>query len=156
MNLKNSKFFKRIQELRHFSKEKIRKDREQRTRVTRALDMALSEQPHRERDWYSPGHSPPNSLPLSQPVISSPRRRLKKLRCAKKKVAACKGSQSPDYRVAGGQCLADGPPLQELLSASEAKLQGYIQLNNKCYRVECPTSAVPTAGGVPDDERTPR
>ncbi|KAH8326132.1 hypothetical protein KR067_002139 [Drosophila pandora] len=155
MNLKNSKFFKRIQELRHFSKEKIRKDREQRTRVTRALDMALSEQPHRENDWYSPGHSPPNTLPLSQPVISSPRRRLKKLRCSKKKVAARKGSQSPDYRVAGGQCLADGTPLPGLLSASEAKLQGYIQLNNKCYRVECPTSAVPTAGAAPDDERTP-
>ncbi|XP_017092158.2 tubulin polyglutamylase TTLL13 isoform X1 [Drosophila bipectinata] len=151
MNLKNSKFYKRIQELRHFSKEKIRKDREQRSRVTRALDMALSEQPHRERDWSSPDHSPTRS----QPVISSPRRRLKKLRSPKKKAAGLKGSQSPDYRVAGGQCSGDGSPLPGLMSASEAKLQGFIQLNNKCYRVECPTSTVSAVGAVPDDERTP-
>jgi len=61
MNLKNSKFYKRIQELRHFSKDKIRKDREQRSRVVRHLDMALSEQPCSDREWLVQGNRRPNN-----------------------------------------------------------------------------------------------
>ncbi|XP_032577787.1 tubulin polyglutamylase TTLL13 [Drosophila sechellia] len=139
MNLKNSKFFKRIQELRHFSKEKIRKDREKRTHVARALDMALNEQPCLDREWFSPEQSPP-----LQPM--SPRRRMKKTRCLKRRAAAGKqvGDNSPYYGPSSGE---NSPK-----PADEAKLQGFIQLNNKTYRVECPTRVLNPPMNV-DEER---
>uniref|UniRef100_B3P636 GG12126 n=1 Tax=Drosophila erecta TaxID=7220 RepID=B3P636_DROER len=127
MNLKNSKFFKRIQELRHFSKEKLRKDREKRTHVVRALDMALSEQPCLDREWLSPEQSP-----TQQPT--SPRRRIKKIRCVKRRARAGKEvaeNISPYYGQSSGECSP--------MPAVEAKPQGFIQLNNKTYRVDCPT-----------------
>ncbi|XP_016987422.1 tubulin polyglutamylase TTLL13-like [Drosophila rhopaloa] len=140
MNLKNSKFYKRIQELRHFSKEKIRNSREQRTRVSRALDMALSEQPCSDREWFSSEQSP-RALP------ASPRRRVKKFRCPKKKASAGKQMDDPYYHLTGGQSSGDHSP-----GPAEAKLQGFIQLNNTTYRVECPTRVL-NPPKVNDDER---
>ncbi|KAI8046169.1 tubulin polyglutamylase TTLL13 [Drosophila gunungcola] len=129
MNLKNSKFYKRIQELRHFSKEKIRKSREQRTRVsvTRALDMALSERACSDREWFSSEQSPTAGT-------ASPLRRVKKLRYPKKKASVGKQMDDPYYHLAGGQSSGGNSPMQ-----AEAKLQGLIQLNNTTYRVDCPT-----------------
>ncbi|XP_017082830.1 tubulin polyglutamylase TTLL13 [Drosophila eugracilis] len=130
MNLKNSKFYKRIQELRHFSKEKIRKDREQRTRVVRALDMAFSEQPCKDREWFSPGQSP------SQQPSSPRRRRGKKFRGFKKRASAGKeiNDVSPYYEQSSGE----NSPMPE----TDSKLEGFIQLNNTTYRVECPVRIV--------------
>ncbi|XP_017041877.1 tubulin polyglutamylase TTLL13 [Drosophila ficusphila] len=131
MNLKNSKFYKRIQELRHFSKEKIRKGHEQRTRVTRVLDMALSEQPCPDREWYSPEQTSP-----LQP--SSPRRRVKKLKRVKKKASASNDLAAPYYQLTNGHSSGQSSPG----APAEGQLQGFIQLNNTTYRVECPTRVV--------------
>ncbi|EDW25059.1 GL23051 [Drosophila persimilis] len=123
MNLKNSKFYKRIQELRRFSKEKIRKDREQRTCAR--LDMALSEQrPHHESDleWSS-----------------SPRRRSKKTK-GKKKAAS---------RLSGGKDTHCSSPVGDEIPP-EAGIQSYIQLNDKCYRLAC-TRQVPVKSSRDDD-----
>ncbi len=43
MNLKNSKFFKRIQELRRLSKDKIRKEKNRGVRIDFELESALKE-----------------------------------------------------------------------------------------------------------------
>ncbi|XP_036673589.3 tubulin polyglutamylase TTLL13 [Drosophila suzukii] len=139
MNLKNSKFYKRIQELRHFSKDKIRKDREQRSRVVRHLDMALSEQPCSDREWFSPGQSP-----SQQPA--SPRRRGKKTRGLKKKASA--GKETDEISPYYGQSSGQNSPVP----GAEAKLQGFIQLNNTTYRVECPTRLVNPPKNL-DEER---
>lgn len=146
MNLKNSKFYKRIQELRHFSKDKVRNNREHRTRVSRALKMAITEQPCSDREWFSSERSP--SPPPVETI--SPRRRVKKFRYVKKKkVVAGKsvGSMSPGYRLKGGQTSGLESPISGMISSAEAKLQGFIHLDNKRYRVECPTRLVaPSAG----------
>jgi len=142
MNLKNSKFYKRIQELRHFSKDKIRKDREQRSRVVRHLDMALSEQPCSDREWFSPGQSP-----SQQPA--SPRRRGKKIRGLKKKASA--GKETDEISPYYGQSSGQNSPVP----GAEAKLQGFIQLNNTTYRVECPTRLVNPPKNL-DEERAAR
>ncbi|XP_001358370.3 tubulin polyglutamylase TTLL13 [Drosophila pseudoobscura] len=123
MNLKNSKFYKRIQELRRFSKEKIRKDREQRTSAR--LDMALSEQrPRHESDleWSS-----------------SPRRRSKKTK-GKKKAAS---------RLSGGKDTHCSSPVGDEIPP-DAGIQSYIQLNDKCYRLAC-TRQVPVKSSRDDD-----
>ncbi|KAH8306165.1 hypothetical protein KR018_003096 [Drosophila ironensis] len=158
MNLKNSKFFKRIQELRHFSKDKIRMEREQRTPVTRALNMAFSEQPHREDDWLTPSQSSltrnppqPDAISRSQQAMS-PRRRIKKL--MKKKSMARKRIPSPPYRMVAGQCPVEDTIMPALKAAAETKLQGYIQLNNRCYRVQCPSRPT-VCVSHPEGERTP-
>ncbi|KAH8342062.1 hypothetical protein KR059_010405 [Drosophila kikkawai] len=151
MNLKNSKFYKRIQELRNFSKEKVRKDRENRTRVSRALKMAITEQPCSDREWFSSEHSP--SPPPVQAI--SPRRRVKAYRHPKKKAAGKPmGNLFTDYRLNGGQCSDRKSPTPGLRASAEAKLQGFIQLNNKRYRVECPTRVVASPGVSLNPERS--
>ncbi|SPP80989.1 tubulin polyglutamylase TTLL13P [Drosophila guanche] len=117
MNLKNSKFYKRIQELRRFSKEKIRKDREQRTSVR--LDMALSEQ--------RPGHDSDFEWSSSPRRHISPRRRIKKTK-TKKKLAGTR-------LTAGKDTVCSSPADEELQPDDE--IQSYIQLNDKCYRLSC-------------------
>ncbi|KAH8407193.1 hypothetical protein KR222_010324 [Zaprionus bogoriensis] len=108
MNLKNSKFYKRIQELRHFSKEKIRKDREQRdlrTPAIQGVEMALSETPYSrevEMNW-SPKRSP---------------RQKRKL--VKKKM------QELGFR-----------PAQLPEPHNEPKVEGFIDINKMRYRVAC-------------------
>jgi len=134
MNLKNSKFYKRIQELRHFSKEKIRKDREQRslrTPALRGVEMALSEsQCNRDIDltWSQP--SSPNrqpSSPTRQP--SAPSRR--KCSGGKSKVIKKKVEELPSAR---GKVLK---PVKAVETDNDAEVDGFIELNKLRYRVAC-------------------
>lgn len=85
MNFKNSKFYKRIQELRHFSKEKLRRDRERESHSQALLgvQMALSEAPHFKE------------VQLNWPQQSSPRRKTKeKVKILKKKTQEIKRIES--------------------------------------------------------------
>lgn len=130
MNLKNSKFYKRIQELRNFSKEKIRKDREQRglrTPVIRGVEMALSESkcvaPVIELEWSQ------LAGPLKE--TCSPRRRPSptKIKHSKKKASA-----AAEPRLKGGQGFQ---PVKTIGLNDEAPVEGYIDLNNLRFRVAC-------------------
>lgn len=111
MNFKNSKFYKRIQELRHFSKEKLRRDREREShsKALLGVQMALSEAPHHKEvqlNW------PQHLLPQQ----SSPRRKTKeKVKIFKKKTQEIKRTES---------CV-------------NGQVNGYIELNKLRYRVPC-------------------
>lgn len=110
MNFKNSKFYKRIQELRHFSKEKVRRDREREyhSQALLGVQMALSEAPHHKEvqlNW------PQNILPKQ----SSPRRKKKEKKILQKKAQEIQRT--------------------ELCNAGQ--VNGYIELNKLRYRVPC-------------------
>ncbi|XP_023168461.2 tubulin polyglutamylase TTLL13P [Drosophila hydei] len=130
MNLKNSKFYKRIQELRNFSKEKIRKDREQRglrSPVIRGVEMALSESkcvaPVIELEWSQ------LAGPLQE--VCSPRRRPSP---SKPKQSKKKSNASGEPRLRGGQGFH---PVKTIDLNSDAPVEGYIDLNNLRFRVAC-------------------
>ncbi|XP_030564231.1 tubulin polyglutamylase TTLL13P [Drosophila novamexicana] len=131
MNLKNSKFYKRIQELRNFSKEKLRKDREQRglrTPVIRGVEMALSESKCSNRvvelEW--------SQLASPAKELSSPRRR--KL-ASKNKPGKKRTLMAGDGRSKGGHGFR---PVKTVGSDIEAPVtEGFIELNNLRYRVAC-------------------
>ncbi|XP_017845176.1 tubulin polyglutamylase TTLL13 [Drosophila busckii] len=138
MNLKNSKFYKRIQELRHFSKEKIRKDREQRglpVPVLRGVEMALSEchcKREVEMEWpcISPGHRE-----------HTPRKKMAGIKEKKKShgAARSKGGQGMHFRA-----------VKLVNPEDEVDAEGFIQLNNVRYRVSCPSKGeVPRKGDGP-------
>ncbi|EDV91007.1 tubulin polyglutamylase TTLL13 [Drosophila grimshawi] len=133
MNLKNSKFYKRIQELRNLSKQKIRQERvknlEIHTPLIRGVEMALSESKcntqNVELAW----------------TLSSPRRRA--LVAAKPKLGKKKVNASP--RLKGG--------LRAIKSASainDAQVEGFIQLNSKQYRVACSAHQEEASPGADD------
>ncbi|XP_068157305.1 tubulin polyglutamylase TTLL13 [Drosophila tropicalis] len=131
MNLKNSKFYKRIQELRHLSKEKIRKDREQRSRVTRIIDMALSERRPNPASDEERVSSPTSKIPFTQKSLPSPCCRSKRIK-SKKKAHQSDG----DYRPKAGQAAACSS-VKLATSETDTKHEGFIQLNQKCFRVAC-------------------
>lgn len=122
MNFKNSKFYKRIQELRNFSKEKVRKELESEYRPPALLgvQMALSEEPHIHEDQYNWAQS---ILPKQS---TSPRRKKKeKVKMVKKKM------QSMSLR-----------PIKLAETSHDGKVDGFIELNKLRYRVPC--------SGLPD------
>lgn len=114
MNFKNSKFYKRIQELRNFSKEKVRKELESEYRPPALLgvQMALSEEPHEGQfNWA-------HILPQQS---TSPRRKKKeKVKMVKKKI------QELGIR-----------PINLSETNHDVKVDGYIELNKLRYRVPC-------------------
>lgn len=117
MNFKNSKFYKRIQELRNFSKEKVRKELESEYRAPALLGvhMALSEEPHIHADQYNWAQ---HILPKQS---TSPRRKKKeKVKIAKKKI------QAMSLRTIK---LAE--------TSHDVKVDGFIELNKLRYRVPC-------------------
>ncbi|KAH8358637.1 hypothetical protein KR093_001500 [Drosophila rubida] len=128
MNLKNSKFYKRIQTLRHFSKEKILKEREQRslrTPALRGVEMALSESqcnPNTDVAWSQPSSSASHR---KSPATGAG---ANKTKVTKKK------DSSPRNREKGFK------PVQPA-AAEENKdcgeVNGYIELNKCRYRVAC-------------------
>lgn len=111
MNFKNSKFYKRIQELRHFSKEKVRRDREREyhSQALLGVQMALSEAPHHKEvhiNW------PQHILPKQ----SSPRRKKKeKVKILQKKAQEINRTEF----------------------GNDGQVNGYIELNKLRYRVPC-------------------
>lgn len=126
MNLKNSKFYKRIQELRHFSKEKIRKDREQRNLrapTLRGIEMAFSEsQCNCDADltW---------SQPLS-PTRPPPSTSSRKCSVGKSKVK----KKAAEVPTASGRGFK---PVKAAGAENEGEVDGFIELNKLRYRVAC-------------------
>ncbi|XP_060649358.1 tubulin polyglutamylase TTLL13 isoform X1 [Drosophila nasuta] len=129
MNLKNSKFYKRIQTLRHFSKEKILKERTIRTMALRGVEMALSEsQCNHDVDASAAAASA-----WSPPLSSTSRRKSPAGGAAKSKMIKKKTDTSPRTREKGFK------PVQPASDEDNdgAEVNGYIELNKCRYRVAC-------------------
>ncbi|XP_030370639.1 tubulin polyglutamylase TTLL13 [Scaptodrosophila lebanonensis] len=137
MNLKNSKFYKRIQELRHFSKEKLRKDREQRARVKREIDMALSERrcnAGSETEWST---TSPLGKTSNYALTTRRRGNTKKSKYPKR---AKNKSPEPALIKAGNNSMVydfGDYDCDAARTDDDHKINGIIQLNNMCYRVAC-------------------
>ncbi|KAH8312339.1 hypothetical protein KR044_010282 [Drosophila immigrans] len=131
MNLKNSKFYKRIQTLRHFSKEKILKEREQRslrTPALRGVEMALSES-QCTHEMEAASHS---ASAWSQPSSSASRRKSPTGAAGKGKMIKKKAS-SPAARDKGFKPVQPAAQLDN----NGGQVNGYIDLNKCRYRVAC-------------------
>ena len=122
MNLKNSKFFRRIQMLRHISKEKLRKEKD-RKRLDSQLESAFCEPSgdfvYTHNDIIEVNN---NDVPIDND---------NKKRVDKQKLQAIIETQKRKFltKQPGSQ-----PPS---INKENQKVNGLIQLNNVCYQVEC-------------------
>ena len=123
MNLKNSKFFRRIQMLRHISKEKLRKEKD-RKRLDSQLESAFCE-PSGDFVYM---HN--NIVDVNGNDVPTDNNNNKK-HIDKQKLQAIIETQKRKFFTK--QPGSQPPPVNK----ENRKVNGLIQLNNVCYQVEC-------------------